>query len=132
MSSKLSTAIVESTNRREAVQFRGDMALEPRTLGGAVQAFMRTVELAPESAQRAQLVAGQLAGAGARIEAELVLRRALARWPHRLDLREALVRLLIDDGRQGQALDVLAAAVRVKPEDLSLRLRTVHGPSDRR
>jgi predicted Zn-dependent protease len=110
------------TKDPEARYLRTVFVPESDTLEGAVQGFLRAVELAPESAQRALLVARQLAGAGARIEAELVLRRALARCPHRSDLRQALVRLLVDDGREGQALAELAAAVRVEPEDISLRL----------
>jgi len=121
MSSKPNTVVMNTTNDSEASHLRGVVALESGTLQGAVQNFLRAVELAPESAQRALLVSRQLAGAGARIEAELVLRRALGRSPDRLDLREALVRLLMADGRQGQALDELAATVRDLPEDLGLR-----------
>jgi len=122
MSSKPNTVVMNPTNDSQASHhLRGVVALESGTLQGAVQSFLRAVELAPESAQRALLVARQLAGAGARIEAELVLRRALGRFPERLDLREALVRLLMADGRQGQALDELAATVRDLPEDLGLR-----------
>jgi Flp pilus assembly protein TadD len=121
MSSKPNTVVMNTTNDSEASHLRGVVALESGTLQGAVQSFLRAVELAPESAQRALLVSRQLAGAGARIEAEVVLRRALGRSPDRLDLREALVRLLMADGRQGQALDELAATVRDLPEDLGLR-----------
>jgi Flp pilus assembly protein TadD len=121
MSSKPNTVVMNTTNDSEASHLRGVVALESGPLQGAVQSFLRAVELAPESAQRALLVARQLAGAGAPIEAEVVLRRALGRSPDRLDLREALVRLLMADGRQGQALDELAATVRDLPEDLGLR-----------
>ena len=121
MSSKPNTVVVNTTKDSQASHLRGFVALESGTLQGAVQSFLRAVELAPDSAQRALLMSRQLSGAGARIEAEVVLRRALARCPDRLDLREALVHLLMEDGRQGQAMDELAATARVLPEDLSLR-----------
>src|SRR5438552_4061813 len=123
MSSKPNTVVVNSTQDPAASHLLGLVAPESGTLQGAVQDFLRAVELAPESAQRALLVARQLANAGARIEAELVLRRALARCPYRWDLRQALVRLLVEDGREGQALAELAAVVRLQPGDVTLWLR---------
>jgi tetratricopeptide (TPR) repeat protein len=66
--------------------------------------------------------AGRLSGAGARHRAERLLRRALARSPHRADLRDALVLLLIDDGRERTALAEVATALLAEPENIALRL----------
>jgi predicted Zn-dependent protease len=121
MNSKPDTGDVKNPKDTQANHLGGAVAVEAGTLEEAVQSFLRAVDRAPESAEQALLVARQLAGAGARTEAELVLRQALERCPQRMALREALVRLLMADGRQGQALDELAATVRDLPEDLGLR-----------
>jgi tetratricopeptide (TPR) repeat protein len=111
----------EASRDPQAWYLLGVAALQSGTLEGAVQAFLRTVELAPGS-ERALSAAEELAVAGARSGAERILRRARALNPHRADLRDALVTLLIEDGRERAALAEVAAALAVEPDDVSLRL----------
>jgi tetratricopeptide (TPR) repeat protein len=111
-----------SSKDPEAWYLLGVASLQSGTLENAVRAFLRTVELAPEGSDRALSAAEQLARAGGRAQAERILRRALARSPWRADLRDALVLLLIDDGRERTALAEVAAALLAEPDGVSLRL----------
>jgi protein O-GlcNAc transferase len=100
----------------------GVASLQSGTLEGAVQAFLRGIDLAPKGPGRVLSAAEQLAEAGARSGTERILRRAWALNPHRSDLRDALVTLLIEDGRARAALAEVAAAQVANPGDVSLRL----------
>jgi tetratricopeptide (TPR) repeat protein len=119
---KRNLSTVNPSKDPEAWYLLGVAALESGAVDGAVHAFLRTVELGAQDSLRALSAAEQLASAGARSEAERILRRALARSPHRCDLRDALVLLLIDDGRERTALAEVASALRAESEDVSLRL----------
>jgi protein O-GlcNAc transferase len=106
----------------EAWYLLGVASLQSGTLEGAVQAFLRGVDLQPKGSGRVLSAAEQLAEAGARSGTERILRRAWALNPHRSDLRDALVTLLIEDGRARAALAEVAAAQTANPGDVSLRL----------
>src|SRR5690349_11638117 len=116
MTAQTKRTAVSASKDPEAWYLLGVASLQSGTIEGAVQAFLRTVELAPAGCRRALTAAEQLAGAGARSGAERILRRALALHPHRADLRDALVLLLIDDGRERAALAEVAAALLARPE----------------
>jgi len=106
----------------EAWYLLGVAALEGDRINEGVYALMHAVELAPQDSERALAAAKELVGAGCPAEAERILRGVLAQSPDRADVREALVRLLIDNGRGRVALEELTRALKADPEDIGLRL----------
>jgi len=122
MRSKRTQSVEKRPNDPEAWYLQGVAALEAGRIDGAVHAFLRAVELAPDGCEHALAAAAQLSRTGARREGELILRRALTRFPARPELRDGLVLLLIDDGRERVALAEATIALRADPEAISLRL----------
>src|SRR2546427_90401 len=105
----------------EAWYHLGVDALDAGRIHEAIYALFHAVELEPAASERALAAAGQLARAGCPAEAERLLRGILALEPQRADVRDALVRLLIDSGRERVALEDVARALRADPDNIALR-----------
>jgi|GEM_PF-1697883 len=110
--------LLESTRESRAVGWSSWLSLgqireSQGDRAGAIDAFTRAHDLAPDTEWPLHLLASTLAEAGDRTRAIRVLREQLQTHPGSADVRELLIQLLRDDARLDEAVaeaDTLAAS----------------------
>jgi Flp pilus assembly protein TadD len=99
----------------------GIAAIEAGRIDEASYAFVHSVELAPDDAERAFVAAEQLVLAGCHAEAEKVCRRGLAYDGVRSEIRAGLIRLLLEGGQDEAAREALELALTSDKENPEMR-----------
>lgn len=117
----LREAVSRNPGDRRAWYALGVAALEAGSVGESCFAFAQAVYLAPLEASEAEHAADLLASAGCETDAENILLRVIESTPHRKESLARLARLLMDTGRDSQAVIELEAALRLHPRDSELR-----------